>query len=96
MARDGSIFLLPRDDSTLLYAPLHGTVTLLEGRLQPDDRGRVEAVLRRLGLGAAPEPARRTGPLSPGLLGLITTRGCNLACSYCAFAGSSARRDRMP
>jgi uncharacterized protein len=92
------IFSLPVGTASLVYAPLHGFVTLVRNeaarKLQTALQGEglpTDAALRALArclLGpTAPSPMARSGALSePLFLGIIPTRGCNMACGYCDFA----------
>jgi uncharacterized protein len=96
---DRSVFALPVLDSCLVYAPLHNLAALvnraallrLRDALSSGKDVNVETlaeivhVLRTQGE-TAPLPKR--GDLSPAFLGLLPTRGCNLACRYCGFLAS--------
>lgn len=90
------IFSVPIDDKTLIYAPLHGVVALVNsaaarrlGEALRTGAG-VPAVLQelhdRLRLPVTPPPLREGRLTDPFFLGLIPTRGCNMACRYCDFA----------
>lgn len=94
----GSVFCLPADGVSLVYGPLHGLAAVMRNeaverlasairendRLVPGPLGTIAAHL--LDTRAATPQARR-GPLSePLFLGVIPTRGCNMACGYCDFA----------
>jgi uncharacterized protein len=91
-----SIFVLPVLDEFLVYAPLHGLAALVDDlaarRIRdslistkndnPEHLGEIIQILKSSG---APPPAPKAGDLAPAFLGLIPTRGCNLACEYCGF-----------
>ncbi len=94
----GVVYRVPVLDHYLVYAPLHGLTAvvnragldairfgLVGGRL-PADIARIVEVL----LSPGREPIRiPTGPVRrPLFLGIIPTRGCNMACAYCAFGGT--------
>lgn len=90
------VFSVPVCDGTLVYAPLHrlaafvnpSAAALLRERLEaggPAPSG-VGAIVDHIRAGDPPLPSPRRGPLDPCFLGLITTRGCRLACRYCDFA----------
>jgi uncharacterized protein len=94
------IFSVPVGDKILVYAPLHGAAALVNpaaARLLGEGLyagAEVPAVLQDLldllRQPVAPPPLR-DGPLNdPFFLGLIPTRGCNMACRYCDFAAPKA------
>ena len=96
-ARD-SIFCLPVGGVSLVYAPLHGlkaamrdeAAQRLASAIRDEDRlvsEPLRPIVEHL-LDTAPAiPEARSGPLSSLLfLGIIPTRGCNMACRYCDFA----------
>jgi len=88
--------VLPVLDQYLLYAPLRGLAVLLNaaavrvvsgclscgGQVAPGSLG---DVLAALSSGSVSPPAPRQKDLKPGFLGILPTRGCNLACRYCGF-----------
>jgi uncharacterized protein len=91
-----SLYVLPVFQQFVLYAPLHGLTALLNraaalrlheylrqagGRLD-EGLANIAASLRVAG---QPAPRPREGKLTPAFLGLLATRGCNLACRYCGF-----------
>jgi uncharacterized protein len=90
-----------------VYAPLHGFVTLLRNdaarKLQAALRGdgpptgaALRAIAERLLGSTAPSPTARSGALSePLFLGIIPTRGCNMACRYCNFAAPKGASPAM-
>ena len=92
------IFALPILDKFLIYAPLHSLIALVDQRaLAQIQRGlsaesdslpeAVASLVRVLRLPGEPHPSVRTGPIAqPLFLGIIPTRGCNMACRYCDFA----------
>ncbi len=89
-------FAIPISDKFLLYAPLHDLAALVDLtaalRLRdslltgdPVAPGPLSEIARVLNDGAAPPPSPRQGDFVPSFLGLLPTRGCNLACQYCGF-----------
>jgi len=92
------IFWLPIGDKVLVYAPLHN-LTALVNQLAAEQLRRglagnasvqgenLSALLCALQAPGQMAPQAREGELGqPKLLGLVTTRGCNMACRYCDFA----------
>jgi uncharacterized protein len=91
------IFAVPILDKTLLYAPLHNLLALVDRRAACEIQSglesgaasaypQVQQILSVLQAEAQPAPQARTGALQePLFLGLIPTRGCNLGCRYCDF-----------
>lgn len=99
-----NIFAIPILDKFLLYAPLHNLAALLDQtatRLLRDSLLSGETVAEEclgeislaLNEDAEPTPSPIQGDFVPSFLGLLPTRGCNLACRYCGFltAEESAR-----
>lgn len=101
MTSGSSVFLVPVLDRFLVWAPLHGVAAVVNAR--------AAAVLRDGGAGAAGDlaalidelarpieaPGPPEGEASPSFLGILPTRGCNLACAYCNFGGPDATRVHM-
>jgi uncharacterized protein len=93
-----SVFCVPAGEVFLVYAPLHGLAAVmrsdaterLRSALRENDAllpGPVGMIAAHLLGTAAAMPQARSGPLSePAFLGVIPTRGCNMACGYCDFA----------
>jgi uncharacterized protein len=90
------VFVLPLAAHYLLYAPLHHLAALVDRRavrqlqdwlLAPaaPPAGLLADIARTLAAPAEPAPQPRQGDFLPAFLGLIPTRGCNLACQYCGF-----------
>jgi uncharacterized protein len=91
------VFSVPILDRHLVYAPLHQVVALVDDRARQAlvaaltapaaaPCAAIQPLLDAWHRPAVP-PAPAAGPLvSPLFLGLITTRGCNMACQYCDFA----------
>ena len=90
-------FLIPVLDQWLFYAPLHGVAALVNApaasaiRNRERDAGGVVADLIG-GIHAVPMtvPQPPEGEVCPSFLGIMPTRGCNLACVYCNFGGPTA------
>ena len=95
---DSNIFAIPILSKFLLYAPMHHLAALVDlaaaRRLRdslltgtPIAHEPLNDVARLLASDAKaePVPAPKQGDLVPPFLGLLPTRGCNLACQYCGF-----------
>lgn len=93
---DRNVFAVPISDRFLLYAPLHHLAALvnltaaqrLRDRLlsgRPVPEGRLDEIARALDGDAEPTPLPKQGDFVPPFLGILPTRGCNLACRYCGF-----------
>lgn len=101
-----SIFAIPVLDKFLVYAPLHHMAALVDGKaarylhdglrdgraIPAGQLGEIADVLNRE---AEPPPVPRQGDLVPPFLGLLPTRGCNLACWYCGFLASHDSQKTM-
>jgi uncharacterized protein len=92
------IFSIPVAEHILIYAPRHDLAALVD-RAAADQLRRALAIesaalggplgelLDELRANGRPVPQPRAGILgAPLFLGLVTTRGCNMACQYCDFA----------
>ena len=96
-------FLIPVLDKWLWYAPLHQTAALINhsaARLLREQRGgslpgELGELCDSIRSQPVSPPGPLTGELTPTLLGVIPTRGCNMHCVYCDFGGPSAPRKRM-
>jgi uncharacterized protein len=90
---DNLIYLLHLPDVYLLYAPLHDVAALVnkpalfalrdkKPRKLPSDVEEIRQIISR-----KPDsyPRQRQGEFVPDFIGLVPTRDCNLACSYCGF-----------
>jgi uncharacterized protein len=85
------------DQCDLLYAPLHNFSALVNRGAarqlreilstgQHPSSTAIQPIMEPLSKPAHTLPAIRTGPINkPFFIGLIPTRGCNLACRYCDF-----------
>lgn len=99
----GHVFAVPVLDRWLVYAPLHRLAAVVNGSaIQALRCGRagnggtpVAELLERLRPPPPSQPRPIDGGLCPSFLGLIPTRGCNLACVYCSFGGPSAEKVHM-
>jgi len=91
------LFVVPLRDKLLVYAPLHHLAALVNRRALDDiyaglQTGEIvnpaiRTLLKPLLAQEIAPPATRHGPLkNPIFLGIIPTRGCNMACHYCDFA----------
>lgn len=102
------IFAVPILDKTLLYAPLHNLLALVDRRAAGEIQSglqsgaasaypQVQQILSVLQAEAQPAPQARSGELrQPLFLGLIPTRGCNLGCRYCDFPMPKQKEPLMP
>jgi uncharacterized protein len=95
-------YLIPVRDEFLYSAPLHGFAALVNRSAARLLRGGGPYAVRRVFGDTADEilrprpcPRPAQGALAPSFLGLITTRGCNIACRYCDFRSSGKSRQGM-
>ncbi len=95
------IFVIPVLGRFLIYAPLHATAALVDraaahrlhqGPAAAGEQGPLAELSRALAGPGEPPPAPRSGDLAPAFLGLLPTRGCNLACRYCGFQACGRSR----
>ncbi|MBN1201607.1 MAG: radical SAM protein [Anaerolineae bacterium] len=93
-----NIFAVPIRDQILIYAPLHNLAALVSPTLalrlrdllasgEPAGDGPLGELVDLL-RDEVTEPAPLQGEFVPSALGLLPTRGCNLACRYCGFIAS--------
>ncbi|RPJ44010.1 MAG: radical SAM protein, partial [Chloroflexi bacterium] len=92
------VFAIPVAERVLIYAPLHDLAALVDRpaavqlRLALAGgnaalRGPVGELFDALSSAGRPVPQPRPNrPGAPLFLGLVLTRGCNMACRYCDFA----------
>lgn len=93
-----STFLVPVLDRWLAFAPLHAVAAVVNGAAarslsRESARGTDDALaglIAALRQPPASAPAPPDGDACPPLLGIIPTRGCNLACTYCDFGGATS------
>ena len=96
-------FLIPVLDRWLLYAPLHKIAAVVNASAAQDitNGGSIGATgavselvdLIRQAPPSVPQPLE--GDVCPSFLGIMPTRGCNLACVYCNFGGPTAAKVHM-
>ncbi len=79
------LFICPVLHQELVYAPLQQAVVLLPNSHGNPPTAAVIKTLQTLMAVPAAAPTSPTGPLTPPFLGILPTRGCNLACAYCGF-----------
>jgi len=98
-----AVFLVPLLDRWLVFAPLLRLAALVnepaaralrsgEGLRGP---GLLSELVDRLRRPPASVPRPLDGEVCPSFLGIMPTRGCNLACVYCNFGGPSADKVDM-
>jgi uncharacterized protein len=101
------IFLIPVLDQNIIYAPLYRFAEVMDqktnhqlGQFLSSQDGKTQLDLLRI----LPQLKHRKkeklqefhGPITtPLFLGLITTRACNMACSYCDFSPSNSTNPVM-
>ena len=94
--RESNTFAIPIADKFLLYAPLHNLAALVDRTAvlhlrdnlltgDPVAPGPLSEIAHILNNEAEPPPSPRRGDFMSPFLGLLPTRGCNLACRYCGF-----------
>ena len=96
-------FVVPVLDRWLVYAPLHQVAAIVNTRaataLRNGDTAHATGSLADLidALRRSPShvPAPLHGDPCPSFLGIMPTRGCNLACVYCNFGGPTAAKVHM-
>jgi uncharacterized protein len=102
-------FIIPVNNDFLVYSPLTGISALLNRagvvelanqlKMVSSDNGNPTSKLFELAHDLIHSPvktiSRRTGDLDPEFLGIIPTRSCNGACSYCDFGAGNASNERM-
>lgn len=98
-----NVFVVPVGGKYLLHAPLHRLSALVnQSAIAPllDEKALTDHKAIRELQGTLAEPPSATLPsleeaLPPRFIGLLTTRSCNLRCSYCAFGAASATSQPM-
>lgn len=101
-----NIFILPVLDEALVYAPLRGFAALVDDvaarrirdsliSARNSNPEHLKEIIRILKSPGPPPPSPKEGNLAPAFLGLIPTRGCNLACEYCGFVTDEEADDVM-
>ena len=102
------LFMVPVLSDVLLFSPWQSLTALVNKRaardllrlLPPNGSGPAPPeALRGLVSGLSESPAAgprpQKGPLRPAFLGIIPTRGCNMACRYCGFGAGRAPKRAM-
>jgi uncharacterized protein len=95
-----NLFVVPVLNQFLIYAPFHNLAALVDHtavlRLRESlfssesvIEGQLGELVHILQAEAEHPPQPRQGELAPAFLGLLPTRGCNLACRYCGFLTAS-------
>jgi radical SAM protein with 4Fe4S-binding SPASM domain len=96
-------FLTPVCDRWLFYAPLHKIAAVVNASAAAQLRngrsdgagGGVADLLELVRQAPATVPRPLEGDVCPSFLGIMPTRGCNLACVYCNFGGPTAEKVHM-
>lgn len=88
-------FIVPVLTQFLVYAPIQGLAALVNSSAvsqlpahlwdTASDSGPLDTIVQTLRSEQYCPPSPRQGDLAPPFLGLLPTRGCNLACRYCGF-----------
>ena len=92
------VFVVPVLDKWLVYAPVHQVSALVNDsaasalRSGSAAHGACADLLEELRQAPADMPSPLEGEISPSFLGIMPTRGCNLACVYCNFGGPTAEK----
>lgn len=98
------LFVVPVLDQWLVYAPLHRVAALVDARAAELLRSGTPAQARSSALDGLLDTIRSTpriaqrppeGEIAPSFLGIMPTRGCNLACVYCNFGGPTSPKVHM-
>jgi len=100
---DKDVFAIPVDNKWLLHAPLHEFNALLDNNdLKTIKNNQVEGfdqelmvineLVRRKG---HITPTKKTGALKEEFIVFVTTRGCNLQCTYCHFDGPTSAKNSL-
>lgn len=99
-----TIFAIPIFDQVIIYAPLRNFAALVDQTValylqdsiisgRPARKDRLNEILHILN--EEPSiPLPKQGNFLPAFLGLLPTRGCNLACRYCGF-GAADQPDKV-
>jgi uncharacterized protein len=96
-------YAIPVNDRWLAFAPLLNVaavvntpaVTLLRADPPAPEDSPLANLAANLAADATPPPVPE-GPARPPFLGLILTRGCNMACRYCDFAAGESGAAMSP
>ena len=96
-------FLLPVCDQWLLYAPLSQKVAVINYTAAQAIRHRdidscgeeLRNLIHAINQNAVVPPVPRQSDIRPLFLGIIPTRGCNIGCVYCDFAGPTTEKTYM-
>ncbi|WP_115120128.1 radical SAM/SPASM domain-containing protein [Synechococcus sp. UW105] len=97
------VFAIPAGSSWLIHAPLHNFNALLtEEDIQEIRSNKVNmqdtelAIINQL-IQQEPhlKPKQKQGELSDEFLVFVTTRGCNLQCTYCHFDGPTSPQNSL-
>jgi uncharacterized protein len=94
---DPDVFVVPVQERWLLHAPrLRLTAVVNAAAVVALRAGRhVAGLSDALAAPPAAAPRAHDGPAQPDFIGLIPTRGCNLACCYCGFGATQAQGEPL-
>lgn len=101
--KEHAAFLTPVCDRWLFYAPLHKVAAVVNTQAADQIRnggsggggGPVSDLIELVGQAPPSVPRPLVGDACPSFLGIMPTRGCNLACVYCNFGGPTAEKVHM-
>lgn len=104
---DINVFVIPILKNYLVYAPLHKFLALVNEEAlhsirksllfpQTPPHESIANLVDYLHQVSAEQPTAKTGAVtSPLFLGIVPTRGCNMACCYCDFAAPKTESPQM-
>ena len=101
--KTSKVFAIPAGKNWLLHAPLHDFNALLtEEDIQEIKGGKINtqdpqlAIINQL-IHQEPHlnPKQKKGELTDDFLVFVTTRGCNLQCTYCHFDGPTSPQNSL-
>lgn len=103
-------FVIPIKNDFLIYSPLNAITALtnqagvrelkkkllVHARDQGDPDSTLSGLAQDILNGRTKIPKMETGNLNPDFIGVIPTRSCNGACTYCDFGALEASSQKMP
>lgn len=103
-ARRHELFVVPILDRWLVWAPLHRIAALVDeraaralqsGALAAASSSALDGLIDTIRSSPRSVPLPHSGEVAPSFLGIMPTRGCNLACVYCNFGGPTSPKVHM-